>query len=319
MNPKVSVLIPVYNSEKYISECLQTVFEQTYNNIEVIIVNDATPDNSMSIINRLSKYYSGKGIVIRIIHHNSNKGIAATRNTLLNHAKGDYVYFIDSDDFIDANTIETLVNFISNSNADIVRCSYYKYINGTNTVIHHIPYVDKNDLLKQHIAAWNSIEAMWQLFIRRDFIERHQLRFANGINAAEDHLMILKLFFYADIITEIKTPLYHYRADNEQSVTHTNKIAFRDSMYNAMDIAITFLKENGLYDLYQNEVLTRTFLSKQTYLLNRNHRDINKYINTHPECNSYYKKFNYGLIQNLLFKLAESKHIVLLKTLCLFL
>lgn len=319
MNPKVSLLIPVFKSEKYIAECLQTVFEQTYNNIEIIIVNDATPDDSMYIVNKLSNYYSEKKFDIKIIHHDSNKGIAATRNTLLNNAKGDYVFFIDSDDFIVANAIELLVKNASNTNADIVRCSYYNYSNGTNTIIHHVPFIDKNDLLKQHISAWDSIEAMWQLFIRRNLFEKHQLRFADGINAAEDYLITLQLFYYADIITEIATPLYHYRADNEQSLTHTNKVAFRESMYKAMDEAINFLKENGVFDIFQEEVLTRTFLCKQSYLLNKTHRDINIYLNTHPECNSYYKNFNYSQTQNLLFKLAESRNTLLLKLFTLFL
>lgn len=311
MNPAVSILIPVYRSERYIEKCLQSVLTQTYHNLEVIIINDATPDNSMAIVDNLTAQYPRN--VLRIVHHESNKGIAATRNELLELASGEYLLFVDSDDYIAQDAIESLVSITTQTNADLVRCNYIALKNDTETAVSIPSFTDKEQLLKRHIAAWDSIEAMWQLFIRRSLITDNHISFAKGINASEDHLMMIKLYLFARIIVDAPKPVYYYRIDNELSVTHINPKAFHDSMYKGMDDAINFLKKNGVYDTYRDEVLTRTFLTKQTFLLNKENRDIDLYLDTHPECNSYYRKFNYSKKQRILFKLAESGHRRLLK------
>ena len=314
MKPKVSILIPVYKAEKYISECLQSVLGQTYNNLEIVIVDDASPDESMAIAESLIQKADNK-FEIQILHNDKNQGIAKVRNTLLDHATGDYILFVDSDDYIEVDAIESLVDIAVKENCDIVRCGYFEVKNNQIRTINQKPWNDKTDLLKQHIKAWNSIEAMWQLSIKRNLIETHHIRFAEGINASEDHLMMIKLYFYANSIANLERPVYYYRIDNEQSVTHVNPKAFHDSMYKGMDNAINFLKENGVYETYREEVLTRTFLTKQTFLLNKENRDIDLYINTHPECNSYYRKFHYNRAQKILFRLAELKQRRLLKIL----
>lgn len=318
MKPKVSILIPVYKAEKYISKCLETVLGQTYQHLEIVIVDDASPDNSMAIIDNLIQKTERK-FDIKIHHNEKNQGIATVRNMLLNNATGDYILFVDSDDYIESDAVESLVNIATKTNCDIVKSSYYEVKGEQVRTINQKPWNDKTDLLKQHIKAWDSIEAMWQLFIRRSMIEKHHIRFAEGVNASEDHLMMIKLYFYADSITDSNKPIYYYRIDNEQSVTHVNPKAFHDSMYKGMDNAISFLKDNGVYETYRDEVLTRTFLTKQTFLLNKKNRDIDLFVNTHSECNSYYRKFNYNRSQKILFRLAELGQRSLLKFITHFL
>lgn len=312
MEPKVSILIPVYKAEKYISQCMESVLGQTYKNLEIIIVDDASPDNSIAIAESLIQKTDNK-FDVKILHNEKNKGIADTRNMLLDNATGDYILFVDSDDYIEIDAIDSLVNIANKTDCDIVRCGYFEVKNHQVRTVSQKPWSNKTDLLKQHISAWDSIEAMWQLLIRRRMIEEHHIRFAKGVNASEDHLMMIKLYFYANSIVESTKPIYYYRIDNEQSVTHVNPKAFHDSMYKGMDIAIEFLKDNDVYDVYRDEVLTRTFLTKQTFLLNKENRDIDLYVNTHPECNSYYRRFNYNRSQKILFRLAEAGHTTLLK------
>ena len=317
MKPRVSILIPVYKAEKYISKCLQSVLSQTYQNLEIIIVDDASPDSSMDIAEKLIQQ-TVNTFDIKILHNEKNQGIATVRNILLDHAKGDFILFVDSDDYIERDAIQSLVDIATNTNCDIVRCGYFEAKGNNIRTINQRPWSDKTDLLKQHIKAWDSIEAMWQLFIRRSLIENHRIRFAEGINASEDHLMMIKLYFYANSIVNLEKPVYYYRKDNMQSVTHVNPKAFHDSMYKGMDNAIKFLKDNGVYETYRDEVLTRTFLTKQTFLLNKENRDIDLFVNTHPECNSYYRNYNYNLSQKILFRLAELGQCRLLKLLTLF-
>ena len=318
MEPKVSILIPVYKAENYISKCLETVLGQTYQHLEIVIVDDASPDNSMAIAENVIQK-ADCNFDIKIIHNEKNQGIAKVRNILLDHATGDYILFVDSDDYIETDAIESLVNLVNKTNCDIVRCGYFEVKGEKARIISQKPWNDKTDLLKQHIKAWDSTEAMWQLLIKRDLIETHHIRFAEGVNASEDHLMMIKLYFYANCIANLAKPVYYYRIDNEQSVTHVNPKAFHDSMYKGMDNAINFLKDNGIYETYRDEVLTRTFLTKQTFLLNKENRDIDLFVNTHPECNSYYRKFNYNRSQKILFRLAELGQRRLLKLLTRFL
>lgn len=313
----VSILIPVYKAEKYIERCLQTVLSQTYKNLEIIIVDDASPDSSMAIAEKLIQQ-AANTFDIKILHNKKNQGIATVRNMLLDNATGDYILFVDSDDYIETDAIESLVNIADKTNCDIVRCGYFEVKSNNIRPINQRPWNDKTDLLKQHIKAWNSIEAMWQLLIRKSLIEEHHIRFAEGVNASEDHLMMIKLYFYANSIVNMEKPVYYYRIDNTQSVTHINPKVFHDSMYKGMDNAINFLKDNGIYETYRDEVLTRTFLTKQTFLLNKENRDIDLFVNTHPECNSYYRKFHYNRSQKILFRLAELGQRRLLKLLTLF-
>ena len=114
--PKVSVIIPVYNSEKYIARCLDSVIEQTYKNIEIIIINDGSKDKSKEILDEYEKKYPN---IIRHIEQ-ENKGVAKTRNYGIKIANGNYITFIDNDDYIDKDYIETFVNVLKENEYDIV-------------------------------------------------------------------------------------------------------------------------------------------------------------------------------------------------------
>src|SRR5574344_1072078 len=124
MKKLVSLLIPVYNVEKFIKKCIESLFCQTYDNIEYVFVNDCTKDESMSIIHDIIEKYSIEKSRVTIVNHNENKGISITRNDCLHYAKGDYILFIDSDDWIDCDMIEILINKANEDQADIVGCGY---------------------------------------------------------------------------------------------------------------------------------------------------------------------------------------------------
>src|SRR5574344_650514 len=122
--PLVSLLIPIFNVEQHIRKCLDSIFCQTYQCVEYIFIDDNSPDNSIKI---LQDYIETKGILqssYKIIRHKQNMGIAATRNDCLKYARGEYVYFIDSDDWIERDAIECLVIATNNSSIDIVGCDY---------------------------------------------------------------------------------------------------------------------------------------------------------------------------------------------------
>ena len=121
--PKVSIVVPVYNVENYLKRCLDSLINQTLKDIEIIIVDDGSKDNSSSICNEYAELDSR----IKVIHK-ENQGLGLARNTGLEVVSGEYVGFVDSDDFVELNTYEQLYNVIMNENADMVTCNYYSYI-----------------------------------------------------------------------------------------------------------------------------------------------------------------------------------------------
>ncbi len=155
------------------------------------------------------------------------------------------------------------------------------------------------------------------MFINRALFTTHQLRFPENINGCEDFLMTVKLLYYTNNLTDIPQPLYYYRLDNTQSITHQEQ-TFRVHSMKAVEEIISFLKDKNIYENYKEQVLNLMFTSKQNFLLNKAIRDIEKYMNTFPESNGCYKSFPYSKKQKLLLFLAEHRMIAVLKLICKF-
>lgn len=216
---KVSIIIPIYNVEKYIEDCLESVYQQTYDNIEVILVNDCTPDSSMQIAHSIVSKYKHKYSTI-IINHRHNMGLSEARNSGIKVAKGDYLYFIDSDDCIFPTTIDTMVN-IANKEPDI-EIIEGQYLTGaiidcnkiSNSAVSHKTF--RGD--KAKIQFFKEPTA-WNLLLKHSFIQKYHINFIPGI-LHEDLLfrcsIISKLTYYATI----NAITYFYRM-NPESITHT--------------------------------------------------------------------------------------------------
>lgn len=315
MSKAVSILIPVYNTDKYISKCLHSVFSQTYADIEYIIVNDASQDNSIGIIKDVLKEYPQRESQVHLISHEKNQGIAKTRNTLLNHATGEYVFFVDSDDSIRIDAIEILIRTAEKNDADIVRCNYSEVKGNKIIPMNHEPIGIQESHLEQCLLGKNHMNSMWLLLIRRHVFTDYGLSFDTDVNGCEDLLMTVKLFYYTNNITDITDCLYYYNSENARSITHNHR-DFRSDAITAANKIILFLKEKGLFETYHKPLRQLMFTSKMHFLINKEIRDIDKYIKTFPESNSCYRQYNFPKKQKLLFSLAEKNAILLLKFIC---
>ena len=315
MSIKVSILIPIFRVEKYVEECLRSVFEQTYENIEYVLVNDATPDNSMQVVRDIIMKYPKRKQSVIVLENETNKGIAFTRNRLLQNASGDFIYFVDSDDFIEKETVEKFVDAVQNSDVDIVRCNHFRYDQGKITTILRTPLKEGEDLLTHCLASENAMTFLPLLLIRRSLFVDNDISFPEDVKACEDFLISVKLFYYTKKLADIPDALYYYRMENTQSITHNEKM-FKINACRSFEKIEEFLKEKGIYEQYKEYLLRQMFTCKQSFLVSKSSRDINRYISTFPESSKCYKSFNYSKKQNLLFYLAEHKHILLLKLLC---
>lgn len=226
MNPQISVIVPIYNVEKYLSKCIDSIINQTLTNIEIILVNDGSTDNSGKIIDE----YAKKDSRIKVIHK-KNGGQGSARNAGLDIAKGEYIGFVDSDDWIDSNMYESLYNAAISNNSDIVVCNRKVFdengnIKGIVTVEEKIIKNIKNniadyivnDLLYKHtVSACNKI-------YKRQILQDNNIYF-KGVNevGSEDALFNYQVLFYTDIITSINRT-YHNQLARYGSTTREYKV-----------------------------------------------------------------------------------------------
>ena len=247
---KVSVIIPIYNVEKYVKDCLNSVTNQTYKNLEIICVNDCGTDNSMEIVEE----YAKNDDRIKIIEQEENMGQGEARNVGLNYATGKYIYFIDSDDFIDINYIKELVEIAEEQNVDLV-CNvnilkYYGENNSKNKflknkrgfVLNKKLDWDEKLMKKLPISAWCKL-------YKTEIIKEYKIYFANNRLKFEDFYFwyILKTRIRYIYIIHGSQYFYRQRDDSTMNLNKYKKNDCFDSIY-IINLIYSYYKENKLLD-----------------------------------------------------------------------
>ena len=204
---KVSVIIPVYNSEYHLDECLRSVLNQTLTDIEVIVVNDASSDSSPKLIEKFQNSDSR----IKVLHHSVNKGLAATRNTGVSEAVGKYIIHLDSDDFwMDSNMLLNLYQTASLEGCDILRFNGYMYHQG----VFEKPIIPELNLINGSMLnddrLWN-FRSVFLYFFKKTYLLENNLNFIEGINLGEDGVFLSKAISQSNKISSIKDHYYGYR------------------------------------------------------------------------------------------------------------
>lgn len=215
-NQKISIIVPVYKAERYLEECIESIINQTYKNIEVILIDDGSPDNSGKICDEFSKK-DNRIIVI----HSENKGVSIARNTGLKKATGEYITFIDSDDYVSNNYIEFLYNLLAENDAEISIIGNDERYN--NTVI------KINEKFKKALTAEETIgkileekyftSVCWGKLYKKEVIMKNQIQFDSNLKIGEDFKIMMQILENCNkVVIDTTQNLYHYRL-NEDSVT----------------------------------------------------------------------------------------------------
>lgn len=218
--PKISVIVPIYNVEKYIRECLESILMQTEDDIEVILIDDCSTDASIDIARQIADIYMGKKIV-RLLSHVRNGGLAAARNTGIKAASGDFIFFIDSDDLLERNDVfERMLSTQAKYDADIVIGNSKMFDDVTGRVY---KVVDK-DLVDAWYPADGSkgnppaTVVVWNRLIRREIISRYDLYYMPGI-IYEDNLWSFMLWCNTLSVATISVCTYGYRCRANSTLT----------------------------------------------------------------------------------------------------
>lgn len=242
-NKKLSIIIPIYNVEDYLIKCLDSVINQTYTNTEIILVNDGSQDNCRSICNEYSLIHNNI-----IVIHKDNGGLSSARNAGLDKATGEYIAFVDSDDWIDADMYKTLIGLIENYNADIVACSF-KEVYIDKTIFHSnsgiVTTFNKEEAINSLVTDKNSVRfEVWNKVFKKELIG--DLRFKDR-QVFEDVFFDRNIFLKLKKLVYIEKPFYNYlksRQGNTNSYFNENKL----KVFKEFDDFITDLKNSLLID-----------------------------------------------------------------------
>lgn len=215
MEKWITVVIPVYNTEKYLEECLSSVVKQTiFNKLEIICIDDASPDKSSDILKKYNQNYKN----IKVINLSENVGVARARNIGINEAKGEYIAFLDSDDFVDITMYEKLYIKAKENNYDIVECDYFEYSSGKIKYSSGMENITgKIDIEKRRKLVLNSGGHSLKIY-KLELLKNKKIRFPENL-FYEDNYFVPIAVFNCETISKVEEALYYYRRDNMNSTT----------------------------------------------------------------------------------------------------
>lgn len=240
-NLGISVLVPIYGTEQFIERCARSIFEQTWENIEPIFVDDCTPDKSIEILKRVINDYPKRKASVKIIHHEKNRGLSAARNTALDNVTGDYFMHVDSDDYLENDAIRQLAEIVNNKPTDIV--IFDNYINyPQKEVVNHVNYTNRDSFIHDMLMKKRP-SSVWNKLYNTNFYKKCGMRSIEGINYGEDYAITSRLMYKTESIIYYPVPLYHYEQRNTDSYTKNIKVSSVISMYNADCINVDFFSK----------------------------------------------------------------------------
>lgn len=245
LNPKVSISVPVYNVEKFLRKSLDSLVNQTLQEIEIIIVNDGSTDSCSTICDE----YAAKDPRIVIINK-ANGGLASARQAALDVARGEYFCACDADDWVEHDMYEKLYQKAQETDADIVMCDYWSEYHDEKRVASHYEFdLSKredmlDDALNKHFPTM-----VWNKLYKRTLFKKYNLSWEQGINMGEDLLIMLKILSFPVRVAHIPVPLYHYRRIIGGS-SYTNSISL--SAFNQLLRIRKWTDENIYKEKYRN-------------------------------------------------------------------
>lgn len=243
MNTIISIIVPVYKKERYIQRCIESILTQTLQDgVELIIVNDATPDNSIVIAEQVIRNTNSR-ISSRIINHTENKGVSAARKTAFDNAQGQYITFVDGDDFVSPDYIESLYSCIlENNDCDIAIGNYYEFHENRESVFYQAL---KTTLFADFVSARGKTSLCANLYRRTLF--SHSFVWEEGMNYGEDYIATIQLVYYARKISYIDKGIYfYYQSDDSISRRKKYTIKDLDDKVHAATYARDFIRQNNI-------------------------------------------------------------------------
>ena len=256
---KVSVIVPVYNVEDYLERCLNSLVRQTLKEIEIIVVNDGSPDGSQEIVDRFKEKYPDKIVSIIL----ENQGVSNARNVGMEHATGEFIGFVDSDDYVDETMYEKMYEKAKKEDSQIVASGFTKlYVASSMDFQLGDMELYGKSLRENPKILVSGVPYIWNKIFSRELIIKHNLKFQK-FRIFEDLLFTYECFLYANRISKYDRPLYYYRARRTGSATNHFSENFFD-IFKVMEKYIESCKAVGQYEQLK-ECIVYTALNPVSY------------------------------------------------------
>lgn len=304
MQPKISIIVPVYKVELYLRQCIDSIITQTYKNLEIILVDDGSPDDCGAICNEYAEH-DNRIIVI----HKENGGLSDARNAGLDIAKGNYIGFVDSDDWIEPDMYESLYNNLVDNDADIACCGYYEsYVNEN---IFHVLFeetilLSKEQAMKESFFYKRVSVCAWDKLYKKDIFMN--IRYPFG-KIHEDEFVILDIFSQADKVIVSTVPKYYYRQRNGSIIQQpytAKKLHVIEAFEHKLQIAEKSFA--GIADLSRCQLLRVNNLILSKIIMCKNYRQMPEYKTI---LSTLRKNFSYIMRSDLFTKNEKIKAVAL--------
>ncbi|OPC58332.1 glycosyltransferase family 2 protein [Elizabethkingia miricola] len=291
MEYKVSLIVPVYKVESYIEKCVRSIFEQSLLSLQIIFIDDYSPDNSIDILKNVLKDYPQRTADTFFLQNEQNKGASVSRNVGLEFAKGEYIAFCDADDWMGKNTLEAMYQSISSENADIIWTDFY-YTAPDNETLQKQNITEKKEECIKALMSEKMHGALWNKMYKRSLFFENKIRFPEGRDMWEDLCTNIQLFYFTKKITYLPRAFYHYIQYNANSIGSRalNEKKLSDIIENTNTIEF-FLTEKKVSHLYEKEVSFLKLAAKQNLLFTCDKNNFEEWKVIYPESNKYIMKF----------------------------
>lgn len=276
--PEISIIVPVYNAEKWLSYCIDSIMNQTFSDFELLLIDDGSTDGSGKICDE----YSLKDSRIRVFHK-TNEGVSSARNLGLDNASGEWIAFCDADDWIEQDMIKILLDRANEKNVDIVFCDFWFNYPKSQIPFQLYDWVKQgSNGLKEYLATtWTCLCGSIQ---KKKLYDNNKLRSCETIKYCEDFHLMVRLCFFADKIAKVPTPLYHYRQQESSIIHNLDKKTEADEQWVYAD-TIEFFKAYGVYDKYKESMAWRSLKASQELALDI--RTFGKFRDYNPDKKDY--------------------------------
>lgn len=275
--PEISIIVPVYNAERYLRPCIDSILAQSFPDFELLLVNDGSTDGSAAICDE----YAGGDHRVRAIHKQPNGGVSEARNTGLDEARGQWIAFIDADDWIDPDYLEAL---LKPDDADIRMCGFrFRYPDGKCEEEKNMTWTGDRyaDLSRFIQTQWTVI---WGCLISRQLIEKNALRFLSGITWCEDYHFMIRCIYLSRKVKTVDRILYNYR-QNDSSICHNMPTNAQSDALAVYDDTIRFLKKHQAYTPLRKALAYRSLRHTHVLALDTSTFDI--FLAHNPDKSDY--------------------------------
>lgn len=287
----ISVIVPVYNASATLETCLNSLFRQSYPYLEILIIDDCSKDTSLDIIHNLVVCNKGEKMTVKVLCHEVNKGVAAARNTGLRNATGTFIYYVDSDDYVEPEALEILYREIKKNEKDIVGCEWFLSFQ-TNERYMVQPSALTGEKMFRKMAEGGMRWNLWLYLVRHSLYRNNRIWFTEGMNMGEDMMVMLKLVLCARKVSIIHKGLYHYRQTNLLSLTSIYSEEHRMQVSANVNELERYISSSTRKDLHEQLCLLKLTV-KLPLLVSSKVSDYKLWLEWFPESNEYVNTYEF--------------------------